>query len=427
MATQTATGTISLTTGAIGTTFTVSSLPFQPAAIVFFWSGRTTVGQGEGDSKFGMGFAVSTSSRRAYTTQSDHSLASMATDCGARNDCCIATISVAGAFDGMVDLDAILSNGFRLIVDDVLPQALQVGYIAYGGSDITSAVITDFTEPGATGNQDINTGQALNTGADDKAVIILGGMYDVAFNNTSTYAIFTLGVAAGNSIAQATLNGAAQDGQTTSLTNSYCRSGEVIGFCYDDLVRARASVTLWNANGFRLNWAEVDAATAAQYSALTILGGRWEVGNALTSTGGTNQNEATALEPTGILIGSAGIAESTSDTTTAHMETIVGAASSASQRACAAVFDKDNSGNADVGVAYSDVAMYINQSTAATIIQEGAMDLVSFDSTPGFTYVMDDADPAQAFFFYLAAASVPASGPSVLPIFDLRSNTLLRM
>lgn len=405
MSMQCADGTITLTTGAIGTTFTVSGLAFQPKAIFLFWSGSATIGQGEADHKFGVGMAIGTTTRRAYTTQSDHGVTTAAADCARYNDCCVATLTTAGVIDGKADLDAVTSDGFRLIIDDVFSAGLLVGWMAWGGTDLTDVAIVDFTAPAATGNQDYNVGFALDTGLDDKAIIFAGGA--AIFGTPTTYSALNFGAAAGNAPVNAILAGSSADGAATSQTCSYCRIGDCVAEAAADGVWERGSVTTWLPTGFRINWPEVDG-SGDGYSALVLKGGRWQIGNALTSTGISNQVEPTTYVPKGLLIASHGNAESTSDITQPGDERSIGVATSATSRRCAAVLDKDAAATMGIGIAFSETAMYINQSTAATIVQEGAMDLVSFDSTPGFTYVMDDADPVAAFFWYLLAADAPA-------------------
>jgi len=406
------TGTITFaSTDTVGTTKTVSGLSFAPTWCYLAWSGRPSAGQGEADSLFGQGIFTSTSNRRAYTTQSDHSPTTTASDAMWRQDGVVATLSTAGAIVGRADVDAMTSDGFRLIVDDQFPASLIVGYICGDGANVA---INDITEPGGTGNQDYNVGFALNTGLDDKFLIAIGGP-QAAVNTSDPYSSFSFGVAAGDTIGQATLSGSSQDAAATSITCGYSRAGEFLSLASEDNVFARASVTTWLSTGFRLNWAEVPGGTF-RWSVLTVQDSnkRFTVGDALTSTGTSNQVENTSYTPVGVLIGSAGRAASSADTTTAQDERIIGAATGASARWTAALLDKDNSGNADIGVAFSTDAMYLNQSTAATIIQEGAMDLVSFDATPSFTYVMDDADPSQAFFFELVFSEAPAAGGTIV-------------
>jgi len=409
MALQVADGTITLSTGAVGTTFTVSGLAFQPVAIFFFWNGRATSGQGEADHKFGAGFAVSTSSRRAFTTQSDHGNTTIASDTARYNDCCVATLTIAGAIDGKADLNAINSDGFQLIIDDVFSAGLQVGWIAWGGSDLTNAEIVDISEPGATGNQDIATSFALNTGADDKAIIFLGSS-DGAYGTPTTFSTFMFGVAAGDTPVNAVFAACSDDALGTSNTMAYSRTGDCIAEVDSDVVHSRAAVSAWLSTGFRLNWSAVDAATTWPFSALVMKGGRWQVGDSVTSTGTTNQTENTNYQPKGIVVGSACRAASTAGTSTAVDERSIGVATSASSRRCASLTDKDAATIADMGIDYREDAFYSNQSTATTVVVEGLADLVSFDAAPSFTFVMDDADPTANYFFYLLAADAPGGG-----------------
>lgn len=410
MAVAVADGTITITTGAIGTTFTVSGLSFQPKALLFFWSGRATNGQAEADHKFGMGIAVSTTSRRAMTTQSDHGTTTTATDRRLATTACIATLTIAGAIDGLADLDAILSDGFRLIIDDVFSAALQVGWLALGGTDLTVATIVAIAVPAAPGDQDI-TVTGFTASAADQAVIFLGSVG--APDTTTTHSCFCLGAAAGSALNNAVMAGISVDAQATSVTASYCRAGESLARAFGEgLIDIRGSVTAWLTDAFRINWAEV--VSGEDFVALCLKGGQYAVGNALTSTGTTNQTEGTPFTPLALLVASHNKAASTVDTEQLVDERSVGVATSPTSRRYASILDDDSSASSDIGVAYNETQMYANQSTAAAIAIEGLMDLVSFDGTPGFTYVMDDADPVAAFFWYLAMAGA-AAGAVTLP------------
>lgn len=402
-----AAGTVTISTGAIGTTFTVSGLSFQPTWVVLFWSNRATVGSGEADHKFGGGFATGTTSRRAYATQSDHAVGSMGTDHMWRDDGVVVTLTTTGAVDGRADLDAFLSDGFRLIIDDVFAVAQVCGYVCGDGT----VGIVDFTDPAGTGNQDYNVGIDMTTGAtDDKFVLFLGAV-DAAVNTSIVYNMWTLGLAAGDTPVNCVLTGNSSDGPTTSVTNAYCRTGQCVASVYDDAVVTRASLTTWLSTGFRLNWAEVDAGTTTRFSALAVknTNARYQVGDALTSTGTSNQVENTSYTPTGLLILSAARAASTDDATTGHDTRIVGAATGPSNRWCVAAQDKDAAGTSDVWVSVSNTAIYTNPDVATTQAVEGLMDIVSFDTTPSFTYVMDDADPTANYFGYLLFADAPVA------------------
>lgn len=411
MALSVADGTINVTTGAIGTTFTVSGLSFQPKALIFFWSGRSSNGFGEEDSRFGMGYAVSTSSRRVYGGVSRHANASSSAFGMRRSDCCITTVSTGAVVNGRADLNAINSDGFELIIDQAFAAALQVGWLALGGDDLTDAEIVDIQMPGASGDQDVATSFALNTGEDDKALLFLGASANNA-NNPESSCRLSVGAAAGDTIVNALTSGMSRSGRPTMMTISYARTGDCVAVANtgaDDALAARAAVTSWLSTGFRLNWT-ITSAVTAHISALVLKGGRFEVGDALTSTGTSNQNEGTAYEPKALLVASHGKAASSAGTTQAGDERSVGAATGASSRRTASQHDRDGIADSDIAIGYHEDRIYNNIDTAATAAIEGAADLVSFNATPSFTYVMDDADPVAAFFWYLSFADVPDAG-----------------
>lgn len=415
MALETATGTFNTGTGGVGTTVSVTELSFQPKVVIFCWSGRTSAGQAEGDHKFGMGYMISATDRGGSTSQSDHGVGTSVTDGQTFDDAAIKLLTIGGAVDGAADFDAMLSNGFRVIIDDVFVADYLTSWLAIGGSDLTDVISTTLSSLQTIGDQDINVGLDLNTGLDDKAVIFFGGSFPT-INTTSVGSDFNLGVAAGNAIVNAVLHAMSVDAAGTSDTNSYARNGDCIvtlNSASND-TRRRASLTAWLSTGFRLNWAKVNTG-ARVFRALVLKGGRYQVGDALTSTGTTNQTEATSYVPKALLIGSHNNAASTIDVTQAPDERSVGFATSPTARNYCSVIDKDSAGTMDIGVAQNTDAMYANQSTDATVVIEGLMDLVSFDSPPGFTYVMDDADPAQSFFWYLLFADAPSAGGFARP------------
>lgn len=420
MALSSIAGTFTVTAAStVGTTIDVQTgLGWTVKAGLLFWSGRATVGQGEGDSKFGAGFFTSTSSRRAFTTQSDHGAGTSACDCMWRNDAVVCTLTIAGAVDGLLDVN-LVSTGLQCIVDDQFSADTVIGYVLWGDSDITNTTIIDITEPAATGNQDYNAGFALNTGADDKIVIFLGGPTQGA-NTGDTTTSFAFGVAAGNTITQGLMTGGAGDAAAISDTCAHASANWSIGLAGADVMVSRGSLTTWLSTGFRINWDAVlddlDPGLNVHYSALVIKGGRWQVGNSTTATDTSNHQVSTAYTPKSLLIGSRGTAAQAATVTAVHDERIIGAATSASARACASMLDKDNETTAeDIGIAQTNDSMYLNQSTAATIATEGIMDLVSLDATPGFTYVMDDADPGAEFFFWAIGADAPGGGATIDP------------
>lgn len=406
MAIGVANGTITVTTGLVGTTFTVSGLSFAPVAGYVFHSGRLAVGMSEQDHRVGHGIFTGTTSRRSYSTQGDHAAAVMATDHVRRDDCVASRLSTSGASAGKLDVDAMLSDGFRLIVDEAFATDMHLSWKVWGG-DASQAEIVDITEPAATGDQDIATSFALDTGVDDKAVIFLGNAAG-AFGTVTGSALWMLGFAAGNTPANAVVMACDLDGADPSITYKYSLSGECIAQSNTaDAVTSRASLTAWLSTGFRLNWLEVDGGVAWGTSALVIKGGRWEVGDILTSTGTTNQTETTTYDPKGLLFGSASNPLSTADVTETGFQAVMGAATGAASRSYESARSLDGNATADIAAASNTNAFWAMITGANASITEIA-DLVSLD-TGGFTWVMDDASASGRFIAYLSCSDAPAA------------------
>lgn len=402
------------TTDTVGTAKTVSGLSFQPTAIFYAYVARSGIGAAEADLKFGYGFAVSTSSRRAYCAQSDHAVGTSATDRRKENDCCIATQTTTGAIDGKADQNSFTSDGFTIIVDDQFAVAVEIMWMAW---DATNAQIVDFDLPSSTGNQDISTSFALNTGADDKVVILAGLVDQFATNNT--FATLCLGMAAGDTPVNALLAGFSDDAAANMVTGVYCRTGECMASAETDAVTDRASLTAWLSTGFRLNWSEVSGSVGPGGSALVMQGGnRWAIGDASTATNLTNFTDATSYQPTGIIVASAcKTAASTADTTQAEREHSLGFGTSSTNRFCVSFLDDDAPTTSDIGVGFHDDRIYNNfdEANANKSTVEGAMDLVAFNSAPNVEFVMDDADPTARFFWDLITANVPGAAVGAFP------------
>jgi hypothetical protein len=157
-----------------------------------------------------------------------------------------------------------------------------------------------------------------------------------------------------------------------------------------------------------VNWLERGLDTRVYY--LSIQGGSWAVGDLLTQTDTTTAmaESGFGFSPSSLLFVSAGKAEDASDTSSAHWKMSVGMATSTSN--CGAVAGGSRNGNTTMFtqnfIEYDSV--YINFDPATDAIT-GLMDVQSFDSD-GATMIMDDADPSQAFVWYVAAGSTPAAG-----------------
>jgi len=392
-------GAFNIGTGGAGTTVPVTGVGFQPKVVLYWWSGRTanTDSAGTANHQRGFGVGVSTTDRRAVCSQSRDNAANAVSDAAHRADAAICSLTTTGAIDGLADHSSMDANGFTLVIDANFATDLRIHYVALGGSLLTDVATGMFTEPGATGNQDV-TGLSFQP----DAVVLFSAMIGADPPGTAIDSTMMLGFAAGagnpNDIIWA--SGGSNDGTGTMRTASYSRAGESIALFNAPitLTNGRAEVDAWLANGFSLNWNERAGSRRIHY--LALKGGNYLVGDLLTQTSLTTIAETGfGFSPKGALFVSHNKAQSSADAVQAHDESSVGAFSSTTDRGGHCLIDEDAVPTSDVGTAVEHDELYCNLSTATAI--EGLMDIQSVDSD-GFTLVMDDADPAQSFVGYLA-------------------------
>lgn len=392
-------GSFNVTTQAAGNTVDITDVGFQPVVVLFWWSGRTDTvdAQGEQDMKGGFGWARSSTSRACAAWQVDHGLTTMQCHNVNRNDSCIASITTAGATDGLMDFNSFLSNGFRLTIDDAFATSLRVHYLAMDASTCTQSASGSSAIPTSTGSRS-NTG----AGFQPNCVFFVTGDGFAALNTIDTWVMAHVGVACGGSTpSQGCLTARSEgDGIGTSITHRYCNNDDAfaISFGGADL---RMQVTGWLSTGWTENWVETQGAASHDYLWLALALDRVSL---TTFTTQTNTSTAISLtghgaQPIGALFFSAGhTAETTlglANSAVTHAQQSIGAYDGTNQRA-AAYLDKNAAASADCGVAVEHDAVYIHQSTAATIAIDGLMAATGFTSD-GVDCLMSDADPAASF------------------------------
>lgn len=302
------------------------------------------------------------------------------------------------------------ADGFTLIVDDAMPVDLRVHFLALG-TPITNVASIQFQIPASPGDQDI-TSLSFQP---DFLLFFSNGETTVP-PDASGNARFMVGAATGASN-QGVLLTYASNGEATMDTRAYCTSGECIAMNNANvppLIIERADFVSFLSNGFRLNWAEINA--TRYIHCLALKGGNYHVGNLLTQTDTTTDivESGFGFPPTAAMFFSHGQAESTSDTFQDNDRVSIGAFSSLTLRGAQGTLDEDAVLTSEVTTAIEFDAVYVNISSASAV--QGLMDVKSKDGD-GFTMIMDDADPAQAFVWYAAFGStvfLPASG-SIAP------------
>lgn len=402
MGVMTKVGTLNITTGAASSTVAVSGLGFTPKVLILWWSGLTATSNGDrATSLRGMGWAVSASSFCAHTNYDEDAAGTSVAFMRFSSTGCVTQIDNTGAEVGRADLQSFDADGFTLEIQDAFPTDLLVSYLAIGGSDITNAEIGTFT---STGTAPVN--QVVNNSGNFQP--------DVTFfmsARTDSDSIQMFGAATGAGTEQVICTG--ENHVTASgAAGAYCLADECIAFASSNPAGSpniRGEFVSHNTGpgGFTVNWLENGAGRAFAY--LSIKGGLWKVGNLLTQTDTSTAITATSFgfTPAALMVVSAGNAANTQDgTPTTHDKWSVGAATSSSSRVVQQVDSR--SGNADMFVhrsARTD-AVYVNTDPAQTShTVTGLMDVQSLDPD-GFSLIMDDADPSQAFAWYAAVGQI---------------------
>lgn len=398
------------------TTYTVSGLPFQPKALRFYWCGLQSAGDAATEvvsQRRGVGFAVGTSERRAVGSFSQD--VSSSSNCGtvARNDAVACTTDGAGATDGLLDLNAINSDGFQLIVDNTAPGNITVFWEVWGGADITVAQVGDFAEPAASGNQDY-TATGFVAGATDQ-VVMLAGVQSVAAMNTAEadasgmYVGCAASATAGDNIVVA---GNAADANAIMNTDGYSQSDECLALCDKAgaaVANARAVLTQFGTDNFRLNWIE-RGVTDRKSIYMALKGGRWASGSTainLATLGNTATVSGLPFTPIGMSLLWNGTAESTTDVFVASDIIGLGTGSSPSSRQSMVSRDEDAAINAEIDLVleYDQVLCYANSSgTSGRAVDIDAM------NSDGWRLIVDSiATGVTAWVGYLTFGSAPPS------------------
>ena len=416
-------GAFNTGTGAVSTTVAVTSVGFQPKVLIFWWTGRTesTNAVGRRSVDLGVGTAISSIERWANSFYSLDAAATSDTSRRSDNTQCITTIDNAGALTGALDFQSMDSDGFTLIVDDVMPFNMRVHYMALGGSDLTNYAASFYTGPTVTGNFDIT---ALSFQPDFLFTVSTSRLVDPPAGATD--GAFAVGAAVSSS-QQAVFSAIDDENNVTMNTNKYCYFGELfaaIPLAGDISLIVRDSFVSFLSNGFRLNRVEGTYALRVQY--LALKGGSYRVDSLLTRTDGNDIVESGfGFSPRAAMFFGHMAAQSTVDTTQDGMQFSIGAFSSITDRGAQCHSDADAVADSIITTAVAYDEVYVSVDSAATPAIVALMDVKSVDAD-GFTCVMDNVDAAAAFVPYWAIGDTP-SGANWGPLLGLQNNRLVQV
>lgn len=399
-------GSFSTGTPVATNTIAVTGVGFQPEYIMFWLTGRSnsTDAIGRASHFRGFGVACSTTDRRSIASVSLDAVA--AADAASAHDAAACILSVSPttpAIDGQLDLQSFDADGFTLICDSATwPRDTCVAYLALGG-DLTNAASGVLTEPVSTGDQDVTS---LGFQPDFVMFFSAGIAADAPGAKIDSDIMIGAATAAA---AQGVWVGGSNDAAANMGTASYCTAGECIAMLAANMgtINARADFVQFLSNGFRINWAE--RASTRRIHWVALKGGSYRVDNLLTQTDTTTDIVETSFgfQPTAAMFLSHTLAENASDTRNTDDILSIGAFDSVSSRLAMGVLDENGAADSEVTTAHEFDEVYVNITNTSTIA--GLMDIKSVDAD-GFTMIMDDADPAQRFVWYVAFGSTAAAG-----------------
>ena len=380
-------------------TMYTASMPFAPKALRVYWLGlgsAVDLGSAATHLRGGVGFATSPAGRAAVGVQDQDAAPTITCTSGYRDDCVAFTVTSTPAVDGRLDLDALLSDGFRLIVDQVAPADLTIFWEAWGGTDITDATVLPIAEPAATGDQDY-TAAGFVSGATDQVVLFAGTQSTAAAGTAvRTDAGLTVGFASGTASAEntaATVNSA--DGTAAGTVALYMPSGgeclAMIPIGGGTAVSARAQLTQWNTGGFRLNWI-ARGLTDRRYVALAIKGGSWRVGTFTlnyATLGATATVSGLPFAPIGLSgISACALASTAGTATTAAALLMLGTASSPTSRQAMGLWLIAGAAASEVNLSIQYDQVFVLPTRGGGPIELSA-DLEAM-AADGFTLIVDD-------------------------------------
>lgn len=140
---------------AVSTTYTIKC-GFQPIAIRITGTGNGTINQAaRGDHRRGVGMGASATNRGAIAHLVDDSVGTTFTRAAMRDDCVFFILTGAGAYGGQLDIDAILGDGVRFILDVGFSATMLLNVQILGGEALTKAEVGTFQSNNLLGVQTV--------------------------------------------------------------------------------------------------------------------------------------------------------------------------------------------------------------------------------------------------------------------------------
>lgn len=383
---NTGTGTGSLSVTGVG---------FEPVAVVFWWSGATGSSDGDQantDIDRGVGFALSSTERRAASLTDVDSAATMDVSRRTSESHCILFST------GDIDLASMDTDGFTLDREVGAGADYRVTYMALTAEEAASAYVGS-----------VQVGQVDQAGVSfrPEALVFLGT------GVTSNEHHLSFGVATDHrQLRQYAASGRHRDASAGSVTRSALRAA-----VWSDGLTDEVAVDAFHGDGFSFDAApsSVNASFDTGYY-LALAGGEYDLGFVTlpTTAGQYALGLGHDFTPAAVLAFSA---EMSVDNFTVDSIWSMGAATSASAREAQAGYSEDGQTASDCHVYLESDQVDVGYAANASL--DALTDLVGLHSN-GASFVADDA-PASGYdvvYFLVAAASEPVVGGTVAVVVE---------
>jgi hypothetical protein len=385
----------------------ISSLGFQPKAIIFFWTDDDATAVDAFNAGCAVGIGVTTGASESFCACSFLDDNVVTTNVGRIYIAkAIATLTNGTPTSGsQADLKTFDADGFTLTWTLNTANAARIGYIAFGGSDLTNAKAVNHANIAATGNQSFTgagfqpdcaffLGAALNSLTSGAGAALNFGC---AKSSTEQWAI---GISAADAITM----------EASQNQNRYQRTDSCIALAQNDAEAFRGVFVAFTSDGCTINQI---TSGLGRTIALYLKGGNYAVGsfNKTTNAASVDQSVGSlGFQPSGVLLAANERASSTSVGVDVNVS--IGAASASTEEASlwAGSTDAIEPTQADNRIS-NTTAITIS---AATPTLKSQADLKQMDSG-GFTLTWTTNDTATASQILYAAFGL-AVAPYVFPV-----------
>jgi hypothetical protein len=391
-----------------------------PKLVLFLATGQTA----DGTAQHGIGMlgaAASATQRWVLSQASDDAAAAVNSGQSARTNACIVLLSNGTpTVQAVADFVSFGAEQFTINISTAPGvTGIQIGYIAFGGADLTNVAVGSSTIPTATGNQTISPTGFTGVTPD---CFLTAVPYQPASPTESVHSHFGLGwatrlpsVSQGVAWMMEADGSAAIDTQRGVLT-SCCVGGAEAAITG----HVRGSLSSFGSGTAVVNWLDAAAAANNIWLYVAIAGGGWQCGVETEAT--TNVSKATFVpictnqSPRGLLtIGSNGTVD-TAPTDTANGDCLIalGASDGTTEFAVANIQANGSATSSNslakrrlaATKALSLVKTPTTASPWATVCGEADVTL----QTGGFSLAWTSTDGTARRFLWLAVADTP-SGP----------------